>query len=56
MIDLGPHATYILWAYAGAGLTTLAITAWVIAGARRVRSRLAALDAAGIRRRSDKAA
>jgi heme exporter protein D len=53
MPDLGPHAVFILWAYAGVALATIALIAWVATGARRVRARLAALEAQGIRRRSD---
>ena len=52
MIESGAHATFILWAYAGTILLTLGIIGWVIWEARRVSRRLAALDQAGIRRRS----
>jgi hypothetical protein len=43
---------FIVWAYAGVSLATLGIVAWVAWEARRVKLRLAALDRAGIRRRS----
>jgi hypothetical protein len=44
---------FIVWAYAGVALVTLGLVAWVVVGARRVKARLAALEAQGIRRRSD---
>ncbi|HWA19660.1 MAG TPA: heme exporter protein CcmD [Devosia sp.] len=53
MPDLGPHAAFIVWAYVGVALATVALIAWVALNARNVRRRLAALDAQGIRRRSD---
>ena len=53
MIDLGPHAVFIEAVYAGVGLVTLALIAWVIWQSRQVKARLAALEAQGIRRRSD---
>jgi heme exporter protein D len=53
MPDLGPHAVFIVWAYVGVALATIALVIWVATGARRVRTQLAALEAQGIRRRSD---
>jgi heme exporter protein D len=52
MIELGPYADYILWAYAGATLLVLALVGWVVYDARRVARKLKALEARGIRRRS----
>ena len=52
MPDLGAHADFILWAYAGAVLAIAALCAWIIADARRVERKLAGLEAQGIRRRS----
>ncbi|MBN9310980.1 MAG: heme exporter protein CcmD [Devosia sp.] len=52
MIGEGAHFEFIAWAYAGAGLVTLALVAYVVWDARRVKAKLAALDKAGIRRRS----
>lgn len=52
MIDLGQHAEFILWGYAGVALGTLALVAWVLWDSRRVAARLKALEAQGIRRRS----
>ena len=46
------HLQYIVWAYAGVAVVTLALIAYVALDARAVRRRLAALDKAGIRRRS----
>lgn len=52
MIDLGPHAVFIVSAYVGVVVVTLGLIAWVWAQSARVKSRLAALEAQGIRRRS----
>ena len=43
---------FVVWAYVGVALVTLAIIAGVWVQARRVRAKLAALEAQGIRRRS----
>ena len=43
---------FIAWAYAGVIVVTLGLIAGVWLAARRVRARLAALEAQGIRRRS----
>lgn len=56
MIELGQHAGYILFAYAGVTVALVALIAWAIADARSVDRRLAALEAQGIRRRSGPAA
>jgi len=53
MIDLGQHAEFIIWGYVGVVLGTLALIGWVLLDSRRVADRLKALDARGIRRRSD---
>ena len=52
MIGDGAHFEFIAWAYAGAGIVILALISYVAWDARRVKARLAALDKAGIRRRS----
>lgn len=52
MIDLGPHTSYILTAYAGVTLVSLGLIVWVIMQNRSVKARLAALEAQGVRRRS----
>ncbi|HWU99995.1 MAG TPA: heme exporter protein CcmD [Devosia sp.] len=46
-------AIFIAWAYAGAALVTLGLIAWVWLQSRRARTRIAALEAQGIRRRSN---
>ena len=52
MIGEGAHLEFIVWAYAGVAVLTLALIAYVAWDARRVKQRLAELDKAGIRRRS----
>jgi heme exporter protein D len=56
MIDLGPHAVFIVWAYIGVAVAMIALVGWTIADARRVESRVTALEAGGVRRRSGPAA
>jgi heme exporter protein D len=56
MLDLGPHAGFIVAAYAGVTLVSLALVGWTIWRSRSVKAQLAALEAQGIRRRSDRAA
>ncbi|RYE48781.1 MAG: heme exporter protein CcmD [Hyphomicrobiales bacterium] len=48
----GAHLEFIVWAYAGVAVLTLALCAYVAWDARRVKQRLSELDKAGIRRRS----
>ena len=55
MLDLGPHAAFIVWAYVGVALGVAGLIGYAVLDARRTASRLRALDARGIRRRSDKA-
>ncbi len=52
MIGEGTHLEFIVCAYAGVAVLTLALIAYVAWDARRVKQRLADLDKAGIRRRS----
>jgi heme exporter protein D len=52
MIELGPYADYILWAYAGVAVLIAALIAWVAYDARRVNARLKSLEQRGIKRRS----
>jgi heme exporter protein CcmD len=52
MIELGPYADYILWAYAGVSLLVGGLIAWVAYDARRVAAKLKSLEEGGIRRRS----
>jgi heme exporter protein D len=53
MIDLGPHAVFIVSAYAGVLIGVVALIAYAAVDARRVRAHLKDLDARGIRRRSE---
>jgi heme exporter protein D len=53
MPDLGPHAVFIIWAYIGVAVASIALIAWVALRSRRVHTRLATLEAQGVRRRSD---
>jgi heme exporter protein D len=52
---LGPHADFILAAYAVAAVVVAALVTWVIADYRAQARALAELDARGVRRRSDQA-
>ena len=52
MINLGPHAVFIVSAYAGVTLAAAALIVWTLFDARRTASKMAALEARGIRRRS----
>ena len=52
MIGDGMHVEFIAWAYAGVALLIFGLIGYVVWEARRVKERLAALDKAGIRRRS----
>lgn len=53
MIDLGPHAVFIIWAYVGVAVAVVALISATVLDARRTEARLKALDAQGVRRRSD---
>ena len=52
MIDLGQHAEFIIWGYAGVLVATLALIGYVLWDSRRVAAKLRTLEAHGIRRRS----
>ena len=54
MPDLGPHAVFILAAYAVTFVTIAALVAYILADDRRQRQTLAALEKQGIKRRSAK--
>lgn len=45
MIDLGPHAVFIVWAYAGVGLGVAGLVGWTLHQGRMTARRLAALEA-----------
>jgi heme exporter protein D len=53
-MDLGPHAAFIVGAYAVALLIVAALIAWVIVDHRRQRQVLSDLEARGITRRSER--
>jgi heme exporter protein D len=55
-MDLGPHAAFIVGAYAAGALTVLALMAWVAFDYRHQLRSLAELDAQGVTRRSERAA
>ena len=55
-MDLGPHALFIITAYAVAALVILGLIAWVLADHRAQRRLLADLEARGITRRSQRRA
>lgn len=55
MIDLGQHAEFIVWGYVGVAIAVLALVGYVLWDGRRVKAKLAALEAQGIRRRSEAA-
>jgi heme exporter protein D len=54
-MDLGPHAAFIVGAYAVAGLIVAAMIAWVLIDHRRQARILADLEARGVTRRSERA-
>lgn len=53
MLELGPHAAFIIWAYLGVLVGVLALIGYAVVDARGVRGRLKALEARGLRRRSE---
>lgn len=53
MIDSGEHFIYILFAYSGVAVVTLAMTGLTFMTARRRKQRLEELERMGLRRRSD---
>jgi heme exporter protein D len=44
MIDLGPHAVFIVWAYIGVALGVAGLIAWTLYDARATAKKLAALE------------
>ena len=52
MIDLGPHAVFIIWAYLGVALGVVGLIGWTLRDARATARRLAALEALSPRRRA----
>jgi heme exporter protein D len=47
---LGPHAGFIAAAYCVAAVVVIGLILWVIVDGRAVRRRIAAIEAAGVRR------
>lgn len=45
MIDLGPHAVFIVWAYLGVGLAVSGLIGCTLLDARTATRKLAALEA-----------
>ncbi len=56
LMNLGPHAPFIIAAYAAALAVVVGLIAWVIADHAAQRRLLADLEARGVTRRSDKEA
>lgn len=54
-MSLGPHAVFILAAYGAVALIVAAMVAWVALDHRRQGRALAALEARGVTRRSERA-
>lgn len=53
MIQSGEHFGFIAGSYLGVTVLVLALIVWVVLDNRRVKARLKALEAQGIRRRSE---
>ena len=52
MIDLGKHAVFIWSSYAVVAVVLVGLIGWLVADGRRLRRRLAELEARGVTRRS----
>ena len=50
MIDLGPHAVFIVWAYIGVTLGVAGLIAWTLYDARHTAAELSRLEARNPRR------
>jgi heme exporter protein CcmD len=44
MIDLGPHAVFIVWAYIGVAVAVAGLIGWTLYDARATARKLAALE------------
>jgi heme exporter protein D len=53
-MDLGPHADFIIGAYAFATLIVAGMIGWIVLDHRRQTRRLADLEARGLTRRSER--
>lgn len=56
MIDLGPHAIFIIWSYLGVGVAVVGLIGWTLWDARRTSQQLAMLEAANPRQRATETA
>ncbi|HEY0031701.1 MAG TPA: heme exporter protein CcmD [Devosia sp.] len=45
MIDLGPHALFILWAYVGVAVAVVGLIGWTLYDARTTTRKLVSLEA-----------
>jgi heme exporter protein D len=54
MIDLGPHAAFIVGAYAATVIVLAGLIGWIVTDARTQNRLLAELEAQGVTRRSAK--
>jgi heme exporter protein D len=54
-MELGPHATFIVTAYAMAAVVVVALIAWVLFDYRAQKQTLDDLETRGVMRRSDRA-
>ncbi len=52
MMSLGPHATFIVAAYAVTAVVVIALISWIVADYMAQRRSLGELEASGVRRRS----
>jgi heme exporter protein D len=50
MIDLGPHAVFIVWAYLGVAITVVGLVGWTLYDARSTTRKLTELEARDPRR------
>jgi heme exporter protein D len=53
-MELGPHAAFIIAAYAAMAVGVAAFIAWLVFDGRRQRRLIGELEARGVRRRSDR--
>jgi heme exporter protein D len=53
-MNLGPHAAFIVSAYAAAAIIVALLVAWVVIDRRRLGRALAELEAHGVTRRSQR--
>jgi heme exporter protein D len=53
-MDLGPHAGFIVAAYAAAAIIVSTLVLWIVADYRGLERSIAELEARGAKRRSDR--